>query len=170
MFAPHTNKSKDDAQSLLRRRHFEAETWPWSGSCGLGSSSIRSWRRSFATIGPCHGAKLVSELLQEAVSQGDVKADIDVETAVDPSYASLYCRLQIGPGAVSEAHVEKLFEQEIEGLREEVTSTKGAAQEFCQLRCVLIDPYHKCLVLLRSVDPQPYDSPTAIPGRGPAGT
>jgi hypothetical protein len=94
---------------------------------------------------------LVAEMLQEAISQSDVKADIDVETAVDLSYAPRYCRLQIDPGAVSESHVDKLFEQEIEGLREESASIKGAAREFWHLRCALIDPHHNCLVLLSSV-------------------
>ena len=61
--------------------------------------------------------KLVSGILEEAISQGAVRADIDVEAAIDLLYAPLYYRLQIGAGPISDAYVEKLFEQGMAGLR-----------------------------------------------------
>ncbi len=46
-----------------------------------------------------------------------LRADIDVETAIDLLYAPLYYRLQIGTGPISDAYVEKLFEQGMAGPR-----------------------------------------------------
>lgn len=61
--------------------------------------------------------KLVREVLQDAIKQGDVRPDLDIEAAIDAFYAPLYYRLQMGTGPISEAYVEKVFEQAIEGQR-----------------------------------------------------
>ncbi len=69
--------------------------------------------------------KLVSSILQEAISQGAVRADIDMEAAIDSLYAPLYYRLQIGTGPISDTYVERIFEQGMVGLRTGTTSPKN---------------------------------------------
>ena len=61
--------------------------------------------------------KLVSGILQEAIGQGAVRSDIDVESAIDSLYAPLYYRLMIGTGPISDAFVENLFAQTMAGFR-----------------------------------------------------
>ena len=56
------------------------------------------------------------QLLEEAVRQGDLRADIDVEAAIDALYGPLYYRLQIGTGPLSSAFAETVFRQAMNGL------------------------------------------------------
>jgi AcrR family transcriptional regulator len=61
--------------------------------------------------------KLVFEVLEDAIVQGGVRADIDIEAAIDAFYAPLYYRLQMGTGAITEAYVDRIYEQAMEGQR-----------------------------------------------------
>jgi AcrR family transcriptional regulator len=61
--------------------------------------------------------RLVHEVLTEAIQQGEMRADIDLEAAIDLLYAPLYYRLQLGTGPISEAYVEHVFEHATLGLR-----------------------------------------------------
>lgn len=61
--------------------------------------------------------KLVSGILQEAIDQGAVRLDIDVESAIDSLYSPIYYRLMIGTGPISDAFVENLFAQTMAGFR-----------------------------------------------------
>ncbi len=61
--------------------------------------------------------KLVSEILVEAVRQGGVRADIDMEAAIDAFYAPIYYRLQMGTGTISEVYVDSIFQQAMQGQR-----------------------------------------------------
>jgi len=61
--------------------------------------------------------KLVFEMLEEAIRQGGVRADLDIEAAIDAFYAPIYYRLQMGTGPISEAYVDKVFEQAMDGQR-----------------------------------------------------
>ncbi len=55
-------------------------------------------------------------LLEEAIRQGDVRPDIDIEAAIDSLYGPLYYRLQIGTGPVSDDFADTVFRQVIAGL------------------------------------------------------
>ncbi len=57
------------------------------------------------------------QLLEEAVRHGDLRADIDVEAAIDALYGPLYYRLQIGTGPLTTAFAETVFQQIVDGLR-----------------------------------------------------
>ena len=61
--------------------------------------------------------KLVYEILENAVKQGEVRSEIDIEAAIDAFYAPLYYRLQMGTGSISEAYVDRVFHQAMEGQR-----------------------------------------------------
>ena len=62
--------------------------------------------------------QLVAAILADAVRQGEVRADLDVEAAIDLFYAPLYYRLQLATGPLSDAFVERVYEQAMEGQRE----------------------------------------------------
>ena len=61
--------------------------------------------------------KLVHEILQEAIQQGGVRADIEIEAAIDAFYAPIYYRLQMGTGPISEAYIDTVFQQAMQGQR-----------------------------------------------------
>ncbi len=61
--------------------------------------------------------KLVYDILEDAVKQGGVRADIDFEAAIDAFYGPLYYRLQMGTGVISETYVDKVFQQAMDGHR-----------------------------------------------------
>lgn len=61
--------------------------------------------------------KLVNGILQEAMGQGALRSDLDVEAAIDSLYAPIYYRLLMGTGAISDAFVEGLFQQMMAGFR-----------------------------------------------------
>jgi AcrR family transcriptional regulator len=61
--------------------------------------------------------QLAREVLEEAIQQGDLRDDIDIETAIDMLYAPIYYRLQIETGPISEKYVDGVFGQVMAGLR-----------------------------------------------------
>lgn len=61
--------------------------------------------------------KLVREVLEEAVKLGEVRADIDIEAAIDAFYSPIYYRLQMATGPISDAYVDTVFHQAMEGQR-----------------------------------------------------
>ena len=56
-------------------------------------------------------------VFREAIERGELRREIDPETAIDLLYAPLYYRLQMGTGDLSEDYVEGLFEHGMKGLR-----------------------------------------------------
>jgi AcrR family transcriptional regulator len=62
--------------------------------------------------------KLVHGILENAVRQGEVRKGLDLETAMDAFYGPIYYRLLMGPGQISEAYVDGIFRQAMEGQRE----------------------------------------------------
>jgi hypothetical protein len=52
-----------------------------------------------------------------AIEQGELRREIDPETAIDLLYAPLYYRLQMGTGDLSEDYIDGLFEHGMKGLR-----------------------------------------------------
>jgi AcrR family transcriptional regulator len=67
--------------------------------------------------------RLAREVLEEAIQQGDLRDDIDIEAAIDTLYAPIYYRLQIGTGPISEKYVGGVFEQVIAGLKNKETAS-----------------------------------------------
>jgi len=56
-------------------------------------------------------------LLHQAAEQGAIRADLDLEVALDLIYAPLYFRLLIGHGRLDRAFTDTLLELALEGLR-----------------------------------------------------
>jgi AcrR family transcriptional regulator len=57
-----------------------------------------------------------SALLQQAAEQGAVRADLDLEVALDMIYAPLYFRLLIGHGPLDREFTDALLDHALEGL------------------------------------------------------
>ena len=57
------------------------------------------------------------ELLLRAIAEGQVRADIDLEVALDLVYAPLFFRLLIGHGRLDHAFTDALLDLAFEGLR-----------------------------------------------------
>jgi AcrR family transcriptional regulator len=55
-------------------------------------------------------------LLQQAVEQGAIRADADLEVALDLIYAPLYFRLLIGHGPLDDTFTDALLDHVLEGL------------------------------------------------------
>ena len=72
--------------------------------------------------------KLVSDMLEEAIRQGTIRSDIDIEGAIDLLYAPIYYRLLIGTGPISDAYVETLFAEGMKGLQTVAPSSKQHKQ------------------------------------------
>ncbi len=53
--------------------------------------------------------------IQAAISEGSLRGDFDLETAIDQLYGSLYYRLLLGSGKMDEAFVEETFRQFVDG-------------------------------------------------------
>jgi hypothetical protein len=58
-------------------------------------------------------------VFQEVIEWGELRPEIDPETAIDLLYAPRYDRLQMETGDLSEDHVERLFEHGMKGLSQE---------------------------------------------------
>jgi hypothetical protein len=60
--------------------------------------------------------KLALAVLQRAVSQGELRSDLDLEATIDLLYAPMYYRLQMGTAPLADAYIDEIFHQVIEGL------------------------------------------------------
>jgi hypothetical protein len=56
-------------------------------------------------------------VFREAMERGELRPEVNPETAIDLLYAPLYNRLQMGTGPLSEAYIEGLFQHGMNGLR-----------------------------------------------------
>jgi AcrR family transcriptional regulator len=59
----------------------------------------------------------VRRIMQAAVAEGSLRSDIDIDTAIDLLYGSLYYRLLLGSGALDERFVDGIYDQFLEGHR-----------------------------------------------------
>ena len=59
----------------------------------------------------------VRVVLRRAVAEGDLRADVNFETAIDLFYGPIYYRLQIGTGPINETFTDEVFASAMEGLR-----------------------------------------------------
>jgi AcrR family transcriptional regulator len=69
--------------------------------------------------------KMALAVFQKAISQGELRSDIDLETTIDLLYAPMYYRLQMGTGSLSDAYIDQVFNHVMEGLLQR----KGPAQK-----------------------------------------
>lgn len=60
--------------------------------------------------------KMALAVFQKAISQGELRSDIDLEATIDLLYAPMYYRLQMGTGSLSDAYIDEIFDQAMEGL------------------------------------------------------
>ena len=94
-------RSKDGAvvKALLAEAQFDAE---------LATAFRERWtlpRR-----------KMALAVFQKATSRGELRSDIDLEATIDLLYAPMYYRLQMGTGSLSDAYIDEIFDQGMEGL------------------------------------------------------
>ena len=59
----------------------------------------------------------VRQIMRAAVAEGSLRSDIDIDTAIDLLYGSLYYRLLLGAGALDERFVDSIYDQFLEGHR-----------------------------------------------------
>ena len=59
----------------------------------------------------------VRQVMQQAIVEGSLREDLDIDTAIDLLYAPLYYRLLLGSGSLDEAFVENVYQQFLEGHR-----------------------------------------------------
>jgi hypothetical protein len=59
--------------------------------------------------------KIALAVLQKAVSQRELRSDIDLEATIDLLYAPMYYRLQMGTAPLSDAYIDEIFDQVMEG-------------------------------------------------------
>jgi AcrR family transcriptional regulator len=57
----------------------------------------------------------VRQILRAAVAEGSLRSDINIDTAIDLLYGSLYYRLLLGAGALDERFVDGIYDQFLEG-------------------------------------------------------
>ena len=57
----------------------------------------------------------VRQIMRAAVAEGSLRSDIDIDTAIDLLYGSLYYRLLLGTGALDERFVDSIYDQFLEG-------------------------------------------------------
>jgi hypothetical protein len=76
---------------------------------------IRNWQQHNAK-GGLPRRKMALAVFQEAVRRGELRTDIDLEATIDLLYAPMYYRLQMGTGPLSDAYIDRLFDQAMDGL------------------------------------------------------
>jgi AcrR family transcriptional regulator len=57
----------------------------------------------------------VRHIMRAAVAEGSLRSDIDIDTAIDLLYGSLYYRLLLGAGALDERFVDGIYDQFLKG-------------------------------------------------------
>jgi len=57
----------------------------------------------------------VRKNIHAAISEGSLREDFDIDTAIDQLYGSLYYRLMLGSGAIDEGFVEETYQQFLTG-------------------------------------------------------
>ncbi len=60
--------------------------------------------------------KMALAVFHDAVRQGVLRPDIDLEATIDLLYAPIYYRLQMGTGPLSDAYIDGIFDHAMEGL------------------------------------------------------
>jgi AcrR family transcriptional regulator len=94
-------RSKDGAvvKALLAEAQFDAE---------LATAFRERWtlpRR-----------KMALAVFQKGIRHGELRSDIDLEATIDLLYSPMYYRLQMGTGPLSDAYIDEIFVQGMEGL------------------------------------------------------
>ncbi len=63
--------------------------------------------------------KLGTDVIRDAIRNGELRADIDPEAVIDLLYAPMYYRLQMGLGPLSESYIDGIFDLAMKGLKSE---------------------------------------------------
>jgi AcrR family transcriptional regulator len=61
--------------------------------------------------------QLARATFQEGILNGELRPDLEIETAIDALYGAIYYRVQTGNGLLSNAYVDELFRHVMEGLK-----------------------------------------------------
>jgi AcrR family transcriptional regulator len=59
----------------------------------------------------------VRKAIQQAISEGSLRNDFDIDTAIDQLYGSIYYRLLLGTGPLDENFIENTYQQFLAGHR-----------------------------------------------------
>ena len=57
----------------------------------------------------------VRHIMRAAIEEGSLRSDIDIDSAIDLLYGSLYYRLLLGSGAIDQRFIERVFHQFLAG-------------------------------------------------------
>jgi hypothetical protein len=60
--------------------------------------------------------KMALAVFHKAISQGELRSDIDLEATIDLLYAPMYYRLQMGTGPLSDTYIDEISDQATKGL------------------------------------------------------
>lgn len=60
--------------------------------------------------------ELARSAIMRAIGEGEVRKDVDLDVVIDMLYAPIYYRLQIGTGPLSDAFVEQVLTQALQGI------------------------------------------------------
>lgn len=60
--------------------------------------------------------ELARAAIMKAIAEGDVRKGVDTDVVIDMLYAPIYYRLQIGTGPLSDAFVEQVLKQALQGI------------------------------------------------------
>jgi len=60
--------------------------------------------------------KMALAVFHKAISQGELRSDIDLEATIDLLYAPMYYRLQMGTGPLSDTYIDEISDQAMKGL------------------------------------------------------
>ncbi len=74
----------------------------------LAQAFLERWRMPRRAVARC--------VFEEAIKQGDLRADIDIDATIDLLYAPLYYRLQINSGPISDSYIDAIFAHVIQGV------------------------------------------------------
>jgi AcrR family transcriptional regulator len=61
--------------------------------------------------------QLAKATFEEGMRNGELRPDLNIDTAIDALYGGIYYRVQTGNGPLSEAYVDELFRHVMDGLR-----------------------------------------------------
>lgn len=85
------------------------------------SELARAFRGHFVIARRAEG----KALLAEAIERGEVRADLDIEVALDQLYGAVFFRLLMGHAPLDAAFVDQVLAQALDGMRARVTRRRA---------------------------------------------
>ena len=99
--------------NLIRSLVAEAQSDP-----ELASAFLDRWIRP--------RRELVRQNLNAAISEGSLRRDFNLDTAIDQLYGSLYYRLLLGSGVIDEQFIENTYQQFLNGHKARLATRRNA--------------------------------------------